>query len=112
MTQRSKWTRRARTRHDKNLASERASLKIQAQKHVSVAIAGLVRIMRTSKSDSLRVSAINMLLDRGYGKPPQSLDVAVWDAIPLPEIRDDMSAEEIEAAYRELIKRPGSPRGY
>jgi hypothetical protein len=67
--------------------------------------------MRTSESDSLRVSAINMLLDRGYGKPPQSLDVAVWDAIPLPEIRDDMSAEELEAAYRELVKRPAPPRG-
>ena len=68
--------------------------------------------MRTSKNDSLRVSAINMLLDRGYGKPPQSLDVAVWDATPLPEMRDDMSLKELQAVYRELLKLPGRPRGY
>jgi hypothetical protein len=112
MTQPSKRTHRVRTRRQKKSASDRASLKFQAQKHVSVAIAGLVHIMRTSESDSLRVSAINMLLDRGYGKPPQSLDVAVWDAIPLPKTRDDMTAEELEAVYRELIKRPAPPRGY
>ena len=113
MTQRSKLTPQARTRHEKKSASERASLKFQAQKHVSVAIAGLVQIMRTCQNDSLRVSAINMLLDRGYGKPPQSLDVAVWDAPPLPEIRDDMSLAESQALYREINQKlPGRPRGY
>lgn len=64
--------------------------------------------MRTSNSDSLRVSAINMLLDRGYGRPPQSLDVAVWDAPSLPEIRDDMSLKELQAAYKELRNMPAA----
>ena len=83
------------------------------RRNFSVAIAGLVNIMRTCQSDSLRVSAINVLLDRGFGKPPQSLDVAIWDAVPLPKIRDDMTLEEMVAAYRELVKRPAPPRnGY
>src|SRR5258706_14306422 len=101
MTQSSKRTHRVRTRRQKQSASDRASLKFQAQKHGSVAIAGLVQIMRTCESDSLRVLAINMLLDRGYGKPPQSLDEAVWVAIPLPDNRDDMNLQENQAAYRE-----------
>ena len=105
-------TRLAGPSREDKLASDKPSLKFQAQKHVSQAISGLVQIMRTCESDVLRVSAINMLLDRGYGKPPQSLDVAVWDAVPLPEIRDDMTDEELDAAYRELVKRPAPPRGY
>ncbi|MET3839708.1 hypothetical protein [Bradyrhizobium sp. OAE829] len=108
MTQLSKRTHRSRTKRQKKSATDRASLKFLAQKHVSVAIAGLVRIMRTSNSDSLRVSAINMLLDRGYGRPPQSLDVAVWDAPSLPEIRDDMSLKELQAAYKELRNMPAA----
>ena len=106
MTHPSKWTHRVRTRRQKKSASDRASLKFQAQKHGSVAIAGLVQIMRTCESDSLRVLAINMLLDRGYGKPPHSLDEAVADAIPLPEMRDDMSLQEMQAAYREIRNMP------
>jgi hypothetical protein len=113
MKKTSKATQRARPKDRKESASDRVSLELQAQKHVSVAIAGLVHIMRTTESDSLRVSAINMLLDRGYGKPPRSLDVAIWDAIPFPEIREDMTLEEKQAAYRELVKRPAPPRnGY
>jgi len=31
--------------------------------------------MSSSESDAARVSAINSLLDRGYGKAPQAVDV-------------------------------------
>jgi hypothetical protein len=109
----SKRTHKAQTNGRKKSSPDGVSLKLQAQKHVSVAIAGLVHIMRTSPSDSLRVSAINMLLDRGYGKPPRSLDVATWDAIPIPEITEDMTLDEMQAAYQQLIKTPAPPRrGY
>ena len=62
--------------------------------------------METSKNDRLRVSAINMLLDLGYGRPPQSGDIADRDPPPLPEIRDDMTLEELQAAYQQLLKMP------
>ena len=85
---------------------EEASLCTLVREHGSVAIAGLVRMMQTSKSDRLRVSAISMLLDLGYGRPPQSGDIADRDPPPLPEIREDMTLEELQAAYRQMVKMP------
>jgi hypothetical protein len=110
MKKTSEATQKARTKNRKESASDPVSLSSRAQKHVSVAIDGLVNIMRTCKSDSLRVSAINMLLDRGYGKPPQSLDVAIWDPVPLPEIREDMTLAEMIATLSESLKRLAPPR--
>ena len=113
MKKTSEATQKARTKNRKKSASDPVSLSSRAQKHVAVAIEGLVNIMRTCKSDSLRVSAINVLLDRGFGKPPQSLDVAIWDAFPLPELSYDMTLEEMIAIHSESIKRLAPPRnGY
>jgi hypothetical protein len=109
MKETSEATQKARTKGRKKSASDDVSLSSRAQKHVAVAIDGLVNIMRTCKSDSLRVSAINVLLDRGFGKPPQSLDVAIWDAVPLPELREDMTLKEMIATYDQLIKRLPRP---
>ena len=55
---------------------EEAALCSLLRQHGSVAIAGLVRMIHTSRSDRLRVSAINMLLDLGYGRPPRASDIA------------------------------------
>ena len=85
---------------------EEASLCTLVREHGSVAIAGLVRMMQTSKSDRLRVSAINMLLDVGYSRPPQSSDIADRDPPPIPSFRDDMTPEEREAVYQQLLKMP------
>ena len=64
--------------------------------------------MRTSKNDLQRVSASQILLDRGYGKASLALDIAIQK--PLPEITDDMTQEEREAVYRELVKMPARSR--
>ncbi|HWX26203.1 MAG TPA: hypothetical protein VNZ53_02040 [Steroidobacteraceae bacterium] len=85
---------------------EEAALSSLVRQHGAVAISGLVRIIHSCKSDRLRVSAINMLLNLGYGKPPRARDIADRDPPPLPEIRDDMTPEECEAAYRQLLKMP------
>ncbi len=45
-----------------------------AQKHGPAMIAEAVRIATQSDSDASRMAAINTLLDRGYGKPPQALE--------------------------------------
>ena len=47
-----------------------------------------------------------MLLDLGYGRPPQASDIADRDPPPLPEIRDDMTPEELQAAYKQMVKMP------
>ena len=52
------------------------------------------------------MSAINMLLDLGYGRPPQARDLADRDPPPIPRFRDDMTPEEREAVYQQLLKMP------
>ena len=84
------------------------SISSQAQQHVGLMVAELVRIMRTSKNDLQRVSASQILLDRGYGKTSLALDIAIQK--PLPKVTDDMTPEEREAVYRELVKMPARSR--
>lgn len=48
-----------------------AGLKELAREYTAEALAALVQIMNESESDAARVSAINSILDRGYGKPSQ-----------------------------------------
>lgn len=50
-----------------------ADVKALAQKHGPAAIAEAVRIMKDSESDQARMSAINCILDRAYGKATQPL---------------------------------------
>jgi hypothetical protein len=46
-----------------------------AQSHADVAIAALVQIATSGESEAARVSAANAILDRGYGRPPQSVEL-------------------------------------
>lgn len=85
---------------------EEVALSSLVRQHGSVALAGLVKTIHTCKNDRLRVSAINMLLDLGYGRPPQARDLAGRDPPHLPEIRDDMTLEELQRVYRQLLKMP------
>jgi hypothetical protein len=91
-------------RKGKSPEVEEEALRSLVRQHGAVAISGLVRVMHSCKSDRLRVSAINMLLDLGYGRAPQSSDIADRDPSPLPEFRDDMTPEEREAAYQQFLK--------
>jgi hypothetical protein len=50
-----------------------AEIKALAQVHGAAAVAELARISLKSKSDNARVAAIRELLDRAYGKAPQTL---------------------------------------
>lgn len=50
-----------------------ADVKAAAQKYTSDAIETLAQIMHSSESDPARVAAADKLLDRGYGKPAQSV---------------------------------------
>ena len=90
----------------KDAPVEEVALLSLVRQHGSVAIAGLLKVIHTSKSDRLRVSAINMLLDLGYGRPPQASDIADRDPPPFPEIRDDMTLEELQAVYQQLRRMP------
>lgn len=60
---------------NKRTIAQGISLSALAQKHAPAAIAELVRVMHKSDSDAARVSAAVVILDRGYGKAPQAVDV-------------------------------------
>lgn len=68
-----------------------AEVKALAQKHGPDAIAELARLGANALSESARVSAIGILLDRAYGK-----------AAPSPEEREDTKALIVQLVkYRE-----------
>src|SRR3954452_25378655 len=93
-------------RAGKDAQVEEIALLSLVRQHGSIATAGLLKVIHTSKSDRLRVSAINMLLDLGYGRPAQASDIGDPDSPPLPEIRDDMTLEEMQAVYPQLLRIP------
>jgi hypothetical protein len=51
------------------------ALRDLAQQHVPAAIDKLVSIIAKSRSQRIQLAAIELLLDRAYGKPHESLDV-------------------------------------
>ena len=52
-----------------------ADVKAAAQHYTEEAVQALAAIMRDSESDAAKVAAIKELLDRGHGKPTQSVDI-------------------------------------
>lgn len=54
-----------------------------ARDYSEVALKTLVEVCRRGDSDSSRVSAANAILDRGYGKPLQGIQIEA-DSAPLP----------------------------
>lgn len=52
-----------------------ADIREAAQEYTEQALAVLVEVMTTGDSAAARVAAANSVLDRGYGKPKQAVDV-------------------------------------
>ncbi len=52
-----------------------ADIKAAAQAYTEDALATLAQIMKAGESEAARVAAANSILDRGFGKPRQSMDV-------------------------------------
>ena len=65
----------------KSSNSDKASLPAQARQHAPAAVAELVRIIESTRSDAARLAAIGILFDRGLGKPPKPLDIAIRDRV-------------------------------
>ena len=55
----------------------KCELRELAREHAGIALEALTKICKASDSDAARVSAANAILDRGYGKPSQHVDVNV-----------------------------------
>lgn len=62
-----------------------ADIKAIAQPYGPDAVDALVKIMKNEEApEAARVRAASELLDRGYGKPKQSIDL---ESPPIPEVR-------------------------
>lgn len=85
-----------RTKGTPNKAT--ADIKAVAQVYTEEAVNALAVIMRTSESDAAKVAAIKELLDRGHGKPTQSVDL-------------DANVKAAVTKIESVIVRPPNPNG-
>ena len=76
-----------------------AEVRELARKHTTDAIKRLAHWMN-SDDPRASVAACNALLDRGYGKPQQALEVSN------PSEFDNLSDDEVEALWRQRAKEP------
>jgi hypothetical protein len=67
-----------------------------AREHVDTALSALVEIASKGASESARVAAANALLDRGFGKPQQEIDMKSSDGSMKPTVIS-FEAPEIES---------------
>ncbi|MDE2440021.1 MAG: hypothetical protein KGP14_03275 [Betaproteobacteria bacterium] len=68
---------------------QKSTLEELARAHTDAALNALVRVATTSTSDAAVVSASSALLDRGYGKPKQSVDSRVEGNLVVNFTQDD-----------------------
>lgn len=60
---------------NKCTADAKVALSALAQQHTETALNALIDIASNGESEAARVSAAVAILDRGYGRPPQSLNL-------------------------------------
>lgn len=86
----------------------KASLSELAREHTSTALSALVDIAQKGESESARVAAANSLLDRAYGKAPQSLQHSGPTGGPIQTVALDrlkgMEEEELKILERALVQ--------
>lgn len=71
---------------DAATGEQRASIQELARSHDRAALATLVRVATSSASDGFAVSAAIALLDRGYGKPGQAMEISGPAGGPIEQI--------------------------
>ena len=69
---------------------------------ISVAIDTLVELTKDNHTDSTRFAAATALLDRGYGRPAQSLDLHL-SADAITKRLNDMTDAELAALEQRMI---------
>jgi hypothetical protein len=61
------------------------SLAALLQQHKTAAAAELLRLIQSASSDSVRLAALQIYFDRGFGTPPKSLGIATNRVAERPE---------------------------
>lgn len=74
-------------------------LRALARTYTKEALDTLLKVMRAGDKDSARVAAAVAVLDRGYGKPAQTVDVTTRRAVDeVPEDLVDAAIERLAAS--------------
>ena len=75
---------------------------IEARKFSGLAVDTLVELTKDNHTDSTRFAAATALLDRGYGRPAQSLDLHL-SADAITKQLSDMTDAELAALEARMI---------
>lgn len=90
---------------DKTTREVGATLSELARAHTSSALATLIELMNDRlQPGAVRVSAANSLLDRGYGRAPQAVQLTGADGVSLAE-EAASAAERLQARFNLLAER-------
>ena len=84
------------------------NLVIEARRFSGLAVDTLVELTKDTHTDSTRYSAATALLDRGYGRPAQSLDLHL-SADAITKRLSDMSDAELAALEQRMLA--ATPKG-
>jgi hypothetical protein len=89
-----------RPKGSRNVATKQliANLSELAREHTQTALDALVQIAKSGDSEAARVSAATAILDRGYGRPQQSVDHTSSDGTMSP-------AREVQDAALDAMRR-------
>src|SRR6516165_6119900 len=83
-----------------------------ARQHAPTVIVELARLALRAKSETARIAAIRELLDRGYGRPRQAMEVSLPADNPLQLLLDEIDARSrIEPPVSHTPNRNELPRG-
>src|SRR3954469_10566890 len=75
-----------RDERNKSLNGNTLSLPAQARQHAPAAVAELARIIENTRSDAARLAALCIFFDRGLGKQPKPLDIAIKDRVEVKRV--------------------------
>lgn len=68
-------------------------IRAMALQHAPAALAAAVRLVKTGKTEPGRIAAINIILDRAYGKPGQAVthsgSIGSYDVTKLASLSDE-----------------------
>jgi hypothetical protein len=77
-----------------------------ARQHAPSAIAELARLALKAKSETARIAAIRELLDRGYGRPRQAVEVSAPAENPLQLLLEEIDALNRKRIYEQVPNAP------
>jgi hypothetical protein len=84
-------------------SDQRERLSQLARVYTQEALDRLVKLMR-SKDENVAIRAVDIMLDRGWGRAAQTLDIGNKEDKPFRTINSEMSPAEAAQAYAEMIK--------